>query len=95
MVHEIVDIAGLEFMENRHRNCSVGQCREEADAPVGLISRADGYLVTFHKTALLECDMKFCDSSCYISVGEILSFVVRQRGTVPVFLETRLKEFVY
>lgn len=59
MVHEIVDIAGLEFMENWHRNCSVGQCREEADAPVGLISRADGYLVTFHKSALLECDMKF------------------------------------
>ena len=95
VIHEVMDITRLELVKNRHRNRTVCQCSEEADTPVGLVSRTNGYLVTLYQTALLESDMKFGNTPCDVPVGQILTLVVRQCRTIPVFPETLFKEFVY
>ena len=59
MVHQMVDVAGLELVEQRHGNRTVGHSAEEGDGPVDLVSRADGHLVAALKSAIFKKDVKF------------------------------------
>ena len=38
VVYKMVYVARLEFVEKRHRNCSVSECRKESHSPVSLVS---------------------------------------------------------
>ena len=45
MVNQVMDVAGLELVEDRDRNGAIGHGRQETDAPVGLVTGANGNLV--------------------------------------------------
>ena len=94
MVDEVVDVAGLEFVQDGHRDGAVGEGREEADAPVGLVAGADGDLVAPFQAALLEGDVQFFDPPGDVAVFEGDARVVGQGGAVPVGAETLLEEAV-
>ena len=95
MIHQIVDAFGLEFVQDGHRDRSVGGGCEEADAPVGLVAGTEGHLVAFLQTALLEGDVQKPDSLGDILVLEGDSLVIGQGVILPMLLDALLDEFVY
>ena len=54
VVHDVVYVVGLEFMQNGYDDCSIGQGGEECHAPVRAVASADGYLVSFPDAAGLK-----------------------------------------
>ena len=94
MVHEIVDIAGLEFVQDGNGDGPVGEGGEETDAPVGLVAGADGDFVAPLEPALLESDVQFGDPARHVPVVERHALVVGEGGTVPVFPEAVLEDLV-
>jgi hypothetical protein len=94
MVYKVMYVACLEIGEDRHGHGSVSNGCQEADCPVNLVLRADGYLVTFVQEAFLERDVKFFYAPCYVSVTQRGALVVGQRHSFPVLSETVLQKFV-
>ena len=94
VIHKMVDIAGLEFMKKRYRNCSISHCSEERDSPIGLVSRADGHFVAFLQSAFLKHDVKLFHTPCHIAVFQRHSLIVGDCRTFPVLLETSFKNLV-
>ena len=95
VVHEIMDIAWLEFVQDGYGNRAVCQCGEEAYSPVGLVARADGDFVALLEAAFLESYMQVLDTlgNCLVSQG--YTMVVGERRALPILLETLLEELVY
>ena len=94
MVDEVVDVPALELMQQRHGHGSVGQGREEGNGPVGLVPRADGYLVAALQSAHLEHDMYLLNPAGHVPVVEGHSVVVGERGAVPVLLDACFDDLV-
>ena len=94
MVHEIVDIAGLEFVQDGNGDGPVGEGGEETHAPVGLVPGTDGDLVAPVEAALLEGDVQLGDPAGDVPVGQRHTLVVGQGGTVPVGPEAFLEDLV-
>ena len=94
MVHEVMNIPGLEFVEDWYRHRAVGHCGQEADRPVDLVASADGHLVAFVQKAFLECDVQFLDAPRHIPVAEADSLVVGKGLSVPIVSEALLQKLV-
>ena len=94
VVYEVVDVAWLEFMEDRHRNGSVGHGRQIAHRPVDLVPRADGNLVALVEEAFLEGDLELLYPPCDVSVAEAGTLVVGEGLLVPVLPEALLYELI-
>ena len=94
MVHQVVDVSGLEFVQQGDRNGPVGHCGEETDRPVGLVAGDDDDLVAGTDPIVLVGQMHLRDAAGEVAVQERFSLVVGQGGTPPVISETLLEEFV-
>ena len=95
MVYQVVDVFRLEFVENRHRYCTVGQRGEETYAPVGLIAGAEGHFVAFFQSAALEGNVQILDSLGNILVFECRSLIVGQGIAFPILANALFQHFVY
>ena len=95
VIHEVMDVAGLEFVQDGHRNGAVGKGGEEAHAPVRLVARAEGDFVAFLQAALFKTDVEHRDAFANLAVCERATLIVRQGGAVPMLLEAFLEELVY
>ena len=94
MVHQVVDVAGLELVQDGHGHGAVGEGGEETHAPVRLVAGADGDFVAPLEPALLESDVQFGDPARHVPVVERHALVVGEGGTVPVFPEAVLDDLV-
>ena len=54
MVYNVVYLLAVEFMEDWHRNGSVGECCQEGHSPVAGVAPTDGNLVAFGHVAVLK-----------------------------------------
>ena len=81
-------------MEQRNRNGSVSHCRKEGHSPVGLVPGTDCNLIASLKTTSFEHDVHLLYPSGNVSVMQSHALIVRNRRTVPVFLEGLLKNLV-
>ena len=68
MVYQVVDVAGLELVQDGNGDRSVGYRSQETHSPVRLVPGADGHFVSLVQTALFEGDMQFLDTSCDVTV---------------------------
>ena len=68
VVHQMVDIAGLELMEKRHRDCAVCHCGEEGHSPVCLVARTESHLVALLQSALFKHDVHLLNPAGHIPV---------------------------
>jgi len=93
MIHQIMDVTGLELVENRDSNGTIGEGRKITDSPVGLIAGTNGHLVSFVETALFKCNVKFFNSSGDIAIFKGRSLIIGQRRAVPILSETLFKQF--
>ncbi len=76
VVHDVIDLVGREFVQNRHNDGSIGQRGQKSHAPVRAIPAAEGDFVAFFNAAMLENDMQFFYHSRHV--------VVLQRGALVV-----------
>ena len=94
MVHQVVDVPGLELVEQRDGNGPVGHRGQETDRPVGLVAGDDDDLVAGNDPVMLVGQVHLRDAAREVAVQERLALVVGQGGTPPVIAETLLEEFV-
>ena len=94
MVHQVVDVAGLELVEDGDGDGAIGKGRQEAHAPVRLVARADRHFVALLQAALLEGDVQLGHPARHVPVVERHALVVGQGGTVPVLPEAVLDDLV-
>ena len=94
VVDQIMDVTGLELVQDGHRHRAIGHGSQETHAPVGLVAGAEGHLVAFLQAAFLEIDMQMLDTPGDILVAQRHALVVGQGLAFPIFLETLLKQFV-
>ena len=95
VVDQIVDIAGLELVQDGHGDRAIGKGGEETYSPVGLVARADGDFVALLEAAFLESYMQVLDTLGHGLVSQGDTVVVGERRTLPILLEAFLKELVY
>ena len=91
MIHKIMYVSRLELVEYRNRHCAVGERRKETHAPVRLVLRAYGNLVTLAQPALLEADVELLYPACHIPVEKGHALIVRQCRAVPVLPDALLE----
>ena len=84
MVHDVVYLVGGELVEDGYCYCSVGECCEERYRPVGAVASAEGYLVAFLHTTVLEHDVQFLYLASHVVILQCGSFVVSESIKVPV-----------
>ena len=94
VVDQMVDIAALELVQQRHGHGSVCQCGQKGHCPVGLIAGAYRYLVTALQAAHLQHDVNLFYSAGDIPEIKGDTIVVRKSGTVPVLLYTVLNNLI-
>ena len=94
MGHQVADVGGLEFMENGHYDGAVGHRSQIGHRPVGLVLRAKGDAVARLDAASLEKEMQLRDPAGYVFIIKGILLVVRECGTVPVFLERLFQEYI-
>ena len=87
MIDDVMDIVGLELMQDRHGNGTIGQCSQKGNTPVGAIASAKRNLVARNNTSLLEHDVQLLDTTSHIFVLQSATSVVGQRITIPVGLD--------
>ena len=46
MIDDVVDIVGLELMQNGNNDSSIGNCSQKSDCPMCTVTSANGNLVT-------------------------------------------------
>lgn len=85
MVDDVVDIVGLELMQNGNNDSSIGNRRQKSDCPMCTVTSANGNLVTGPDAGAFQYDMEFGYFPCYIFVLQCNSFVVCQGVAIPVF----------
>ena len=84
VVHDVVDLLGIELVEDGHGDGAEGEGSEEGYGPLAGVAPAEGYLVALLYTAVLEEDMYFLNLSGYIMILQRLALVVCQRITIPI-----------
>ena len=94
MVHQVVDVPGLELVEQRDGNGPIGHGGQETDRPVGLVAGNDDDLVAGNDPVVLVGQVHLRDAAGKVAVQERLALVVGQGRTPPVIAETLFKEFV-
>ncbi len=94
MVDQIVDITGLEFVQNRYGHGAIRHRGQKTYRPVDLIAGANRHLVSLAEVAFLKSDVQFFDASCHVTVTKAGALVVRKRLPVPVLPETFLQKLV-
>ena len=94
MVHQVVDVPGLELVQQRDGNGTVGHRGQETDRPVGLVAGNDDDLVAGPDPVMLVGQVHLRDAARKVTVQERLALVVGKGGTPPVIAETLLEEFV-
>ena len=94
MVYEVVDVPGLELVEQRDGNRPVGHGGQETDCPVRLVAGDDDDLVAGTDTVVSIGQVHFRNAAREVAVKKRLAPVVGQGGTPPVIAETLLEEFV-
>ena len=85
MIDDVVDIVGLELMQNGNNDSSIGNCSQKSDCPMCTVTSANGNLVTGPNAGAFQYDMEFGYFPCYIFVLQCNSFVVCQGVAIPVF----------
>ena len=76
MVHDVVDLVGCEFVENRHCDGSVGERCEIGGGPVCAISTAEGNLIALDDAAVFKHDVEFFDFPRHIVILQRCALVV-------------------
>ena len=95
MVHQVMDVARLEFVQDGYCHGAIGNGRQETHAPVGLVAGADGHLVPLLETALLKGNVDLGHPARYIPVGQGHPLIVGECRAVPVGRQAILENFVY
>ena len=95
VVHQIVDIAGLELVQDGNGHGAVSDGGQETHAPVGLVAGADGHLVSFLEAALLKGDVQLGNPQGNLTVCQGHALVVGNSRAVPIFHQAFLKNLVY
>ena len=57
VVHDVVNLIGLEFMQNRHRYGTISQCSQKGGSPMGRILVAKSNFISRAHTAIFKDDM--------------------------------------
>ena len=68
VVYDVVNIIGLEFVQNRYCYRAVCNNGKERNAPVGVVSSTDGDFVAFFDASLCKNDVNLFDSAGYILI---------------------------
>jgi len=84
MVDDVVYIVGLEFVQDRYYDGSVGKSSEKCDGPMRGVTAADGYFISFFYAGRLHQDMHlfYFAGNVFITVRN--SFEIAQCGQFPV-----------
>ena len=91
VVDEVVNLLGVEFMEDGHGHGTIGEGSKEGNAPTCAIAAADGHFVPFFHTRSLEDDVNFFNNTGHVFIAESLSPVIGQGVQIPVVLNALLK----
>ena len=94
VVHDVVNLVGREFVENRHGDGSVGERGEVGGGPVRAVATAKGDFVAFDHAAVLEHDVEFLDFPSHIVVLQRRAFIVGQCITIPMLDDAFFYQFV-
>ena len=84
VVHDVMDLLGIELVQDGNGDGAVGECRQEGNGPLRGVAATEGYLVALLDATVLEKDVHFLDLSCHIMELKRLAFVVGQSITVPI-----------
>ena len=95
MVDEVMDVLGLELVEQGHGHSAITHGGDETNAPVHLVAGAEGYLVPFLEATLLEAYMQVGDTLCHVAIAQGNALIIGQRSAIPVILDAFLEQFVY
>ena len=90
VVHDVVNLLGVELVEDGHCNGSVGERGKECDAPPCAVAAADGNLVARFHARVFEYDVEFLDDARHVLVLECLQAIVAQAVDVPILLQALL-----
>lgn len=58
VVDDVVDVVGLELVQNGDDDCSIGDGGQEGDGPMGAVASADGNLVAGLDACTLQYDVE-------------------------------------
>ena len=90
VVHYIVNLLGMELMQDRHCHGTIRQRSHESNAPTGCVAAADGHLVTMLDAGGFEDNMQFLNDAGYIFVLVGVGAIVCHRRQIPVVVNTLL-----
>ena len=68
MVHDVVYLFSVEFMQYGHYHRPIRQRGQESHCPVGRVTAAHGHLVTFLYTGSLHHDMQLLYLACHVVI---------------------------
>ena len=94
MVDDVVNLVGLEFVQDRDGHRAICQGGEEDGTPMCAVSSAKCDSVSLFHIAVLEDDVKFLYEPGYILILERFAFIIRQSIKIPVFLDALFDLFV-
>ena len=63
-----MDVPGFELVQDGNGHGAVGNGSQEAYAPVGLVTGADGHFFSLFEPALLEGDVQFGNAARHVAV---------------------------
>ena len=91
VVYDMMDIIGVEVLQNGDYDTTVGDGGHIGDAPAGIVLADDGYLVAAAQLAVLENKMQSGYFLCHFAISIALVFsIVGIAGEVPILAETML-----
>ena len=94
VVDQMVDIAALELVQQRHGHGSVCHGSKKRHSPVCLVTGAYRYLVTTFQSAHLQHDMYLLYPAGHITVIQSNPVIIRKSRTVPVLLYAVLNNLI-
>jgi len=87
----MMDIIGVEVLQNGDYDTAVGDGGHIGDAPAGIVLADDGYLVAAAQLAVLENKVQSGYFLCHFAISIALVFsIVGIAGEVPILAETML-----
>ena len=91
VVYDMMDIIGVEVLQNGDYDTAVGDGGHIGDAPAGIVLADDGYLVAAAQLAVLENKVQSGYFLCHFAISIALVFsIVGIAGEVPILAETML-----
>lgn len=84
VVDDVVDVVGLEFVQNRYDDSPISDGSQERDSPMGTVAAADGNLVAGLDAHTFQYNVKLGYFSGHVLVLQGCSFIVCQGITVPI-----------